>query len=45
LVVLAATGRFERLPATSIASAGIAVAVVNPRQALDFAKAMRRLVA
>jgi transposase len=43
LVVLEATGRYERLPATSIASAGIAVAVVNPRQARDFAKAMGRL--
>ena len=43
LVVLEATGRFERLPATAIASAGIAVAVVNPRQARDFAKAMGRL--
>jgi transposase len=43
LVVLEATGGYERLPATSIASAGIAVAVVNPRQARDFAKAMGRL--
>jgi transposase len=37
LVVLEATGRYERLAATSLASAGIAVAVVNPRQARDFA--------
>ena len=43
LVVLEATGRFERLAATSIASAGIAVAVVNPRQARDFAKAIGQL--
>jgi transposase len=43
LVVLEATGRYERLAATSIASAGIAVAVVNPRQARDFAKAIGRL--
>ncbi len=43
LVVLEATGRYERLAATSIAAAGIAVAVVNPRQARDFAKAMGRL--
>jgi transposase len=43
LVVLEATGGYERLPATAIASAGIAVAVVNPRQARDFAKAMGRL--
>jgi transposase len=43
LVVLEATGRFERLAATAIASAGIAVAVVNPRQARDFAKAIGQL--
>jgi transposase len=43
LVVLEATARFERLAATSIASAGIAVAVVNPRQARDFAKAIGQL--
>lgn len=43
LVVLEATGRYERLAATSIASAGIAVAVVNPGQARDFAKAIGRL--
>jgi transposase len=43
LVVLEATGRYERLAATSIAASGIAVAVVNPRQARDFAKAMGRL--
>lgn len=44
LVVLEATGRYERLAATSIAAAGIPVAVVNPRQARDFAKATGRLV-
>src|SRR5215216_5330953 len=43
LVVLEATGRYERLAATSIAAAGIAVAIVNPRQARDFAKAIGRL--
>jgi transposase len=43
LVVLEATGRYERLAATSLASAGIAVAVVNPRQARDFAKAIGKL--
>ncbi len=43
LVVLEATARYERLAATSIAAAGIAVAVVNPRQARDFAKAMGKL--
>lgn len=39
LVVLEATGKYERPAATSIAALGIAVAVVNPRQARDFAKA------
>jgi transposase len=39
LVVLEATGKYERLAAVAIAAAGIAVAVVNPRQARDFAKA------
>ena len=43
LVVLEATGRYERLAATTLASAGIAVAVVNPRQVRDFAKAIGRL--
>lgn len=43
LVVLEATGRYERLAATSIAATGIPVAVVNPRQARDFAKAIGRL--
>jgi transposase len=42
LVVLEATGRYERLAATSIA-AGIPVAVVNPPQARDFAKAIGKL--
>jgi transposase len=39
LVVLEATGKYERLAAVAIAAAGIAVGVVNPRQARDFAKA------
>ena len=43
LVVLDATGRYERLAASSIAATGIPVAVVNPRQARDFAKAIGRL--
>jgi transposase len=43
LVVLEASGRYERPVAAAIASAGIAVAVVNPRQARDFAKATGRL--
>jgi len=39
LVVLEATGGFERPAAAAIVASGIAVAVVNPRQARDFAKA------
>jgi transposase len=43
LVVMEATGKYERLAATQIAAKGIAVAIVNPRQARDFAKAMGKL--
>ncbi len=44
LVVLEATGKHEERPAAAaIAALGIAVAVVNPRQARDFAKATGRL--
>lgn len=43
LVVLEATGRYERLAATSMAASGIPVAVVNPRRARDFAKAIGKL--
>jgi transposase len=43
LVVLEATGGFERPLAAALAAAGIPVAVVNPRQARDFAKATGRL--
>ncbi len=43
LVVLEATAGYERPVAAAIAAAGIAVAVVNPRQARDFAKATGRL--
>jgi transposase len=43
LVVLEATGKYERPAAVAVAAAGIAVAVVNPRQARDFAKAAGRL--
>lgn len=45
LVVVEATGNYERPAAAAIAAseAGIAVAVVNPRQARDFAKATGRL--
>jgi transposase len=43
LVVMEATGGYEMLAALSLSGAGIPVAVVNPRQARDFAKAMGRL--
>jgi transposase len=43
LVVLEATGRYERPAAAAIAAAGIPVAVVNPRQARDYARATGRL--
>ena len=43
LVVLEATGGYERPLAAALAASQIAVAVVNPRQARDFAKAMGRL--
>jgi transposase len=44
LVVLEATGGFERAAVAALAAAGLAVAVVNPRQARDFARATGRLV-
>lgn len=43
LVVLEASGGFERPVAAAIAASGIAVAVVNPRQARDFARATGKL--
>jgi hypothetical protein len=43
LIVLEATGGLERLVATALALAGLSVAVVNPRQVRDFAKATGRL--
>ena len=43
LVVLEATGGFERPLAAALAAAGLPVAVVNPRQARDFARATGRL--
>lgn len=43
LVVLEATGGYERPAAAAIAASGLAVAVVNPRQARDFAKATGQL--
>jgi transposase len=43
LVVLEATGGFERPLAAALAAAGMPVAVVNPRQVRDFARATGRL--
>lgn len=43
LVVLEATGRYEAPCAAALASAGLPVTVVNPRQARDFARATGRL--
>ena len=43
LVILDATGGLEAPVAGALASAGIAVAVVNPRQVREFARATRRL--
>jgi transposase len=43
LAVMEATGRYERLAATMLAASSISVAIVNPRQARDFAKAIGQL--
>ena len=43
LVVLEATGGYEVDVATALTVAGIALAIVNPRQVRDFAKALGRL--
>ena len=43
VVVLEATGGLERPAATALAARGLPVAVVNPRQARDFARATGRL--
>jgi len=43
LVVLEATGGLETLVAVSLGTAGLPVAVVNPRQARDFAKATGKI--
>lgn len=43
LVVLEATGGYERPVTASIVAAGLPVAVVNPRQIRDFAKATGKL--
>lgn len=43
LVLLEATGRYERRVASELLAAGFNVAVVNPRQARDFARALGKL--
>jgi transposase len=43
LIVLEATGGFERTVAAALAGAGLPLAVVNPRQIRDFARATGRL--
>lgn len=43
LVVLEATGGFERVVTAALAAAGLSLAVVNPRQVRDFAKATGKL--
>ncbi|WP_022728091.1 IS110 family transposase [Fodinicurvata sediminis] len=43
LIVLEATGGFETVAAAGLAAAGLPVAVVNPRQIRDFARAMGQL--
>jgi transposase len=43
LVVLEATGGLEQPAAAALALAGVSVAIVNPRQVRDFAKAVGRL--
>jgi len=42
-IVLEATGGYERLIVAELSAAGLPVAVVNPRQVRDFAKATGRL--
>ncbi len=42
-VLLEATGRYERLVASELLDTGFAVAVVNPRQARNFARALGKL--
>jgi transposase len=43
LIVLEATGGYQRAVVAALAAAGLPVAVVNPRQARDFAKATGQL--
>ena len=40
LVLMEASGGFERLPLTVLQTAGLPVAVVNPRQVRDFARSL-----
>ncbi|MCS3856492.1 transposase [Salinibacter ruber] len=42
-IVLEATGGYERPVSAALAAAGLPVAVVNPRQTRDFARATGRL--
>jgi transposase len=42
-IVLEATGGYEQAAAAALAAAGLPVAVINPRQARDFAKAIGHL--
>ena len=43
LIVLEATGGFQRAVVAALAAAGLPVVVVNPRQTRDFAKATGQL--
>lgn len=43
LIVLEATGGFERIVAVELAAKGLPLAIVNPRQIRDFARAFGRL--
>jgi transposase len=43
LIVLEATGGLETMVAAALAAAGLPTAVINPRRARDFAKALGRL--
>jgi transposase len=43
LIVIEATGRYHRRLAADLLDAGLRVAVVNPRQARDFARALGKL--
>jgi transposase len=43
VIILEATGGYETSSATALAMAGLPVAVINPRQARDFAKSLGRL--